>query len=100
MVPLAAILLGRMLPLPVAIPAFGIVMILTGFTVWAASSFRQSTPATARASAKDVAGMLVLIGCAATIMTDGELALRAFDSLLANGAGPALQADGAGFQKS
>jgi hypothetical protein len=95
-VPLAAFVLAGILPPPVALPAFAIAMMLSGFALAAVGYLGRPSPAMASTVIRDLAGMLVLIGCAAAMMTDAELALRSFDALVAIDAGPILQVVGAG----
>jgi hypothetical protein len=93
---LVALVFASIMPLPIAVPAFAIATILSWFTLAAVSRIMRRSPVTAKTVTRDLAGMLVLIGCAAAMMTDGELALRSYDGLIAKDAGSVVQVVGAG----
>jgi hypothetical protein len=95
-VPLAACVIASILPPPVALPAFAIALMLSGFALAAVGCLMRPSAAVVKTMTRDLAGMLVLIGCAAAMMTDEKLALQSFDALLASDYGSILQAVGAG----
>lgn len=74
-------LLSSTVPVPLVLPLLSVLLVSSGLAV-AASAHRAGTaPARDRIGAKDVAGALVLLGFAAAMFSDTELALAAFDQL-------------------
>ena len=69
-VPVLFVALTAALPGPLALPAFGFITFGIGMLVAMCAYLRQVVPAAARERLLDVAGMLVLIGSVAFIMTD------------------------------
>lgn len=84
-VPSLIMVLMAIVPPPLVLPVFGIMAFLFGsiMGLWATRS--QHDVGKVRQRKWDVAGTLVLIGCAALVMTDLSYALTGLDDLLQAG---------------
>ncbi len=67
------------MPPALALPAISLLLVLAGFVVGAYAYWTGRTSEDHRLGAKDVAGALVLLGFAAALLSDAELALAALD---------------------
>jgi hypothetical protein len=83
---LALVAIVSMLPLvhlamppALALPAISLLLVLAGFVIGACAYWTGRTPEDHRFGPKDVAGALVLLGFAAALLSDSELALAALD---------------------
>jgi hypothetical protein len=67
------------MPPALALPAISLLLVLAGFVIAACAHWTGPTPEDHRLGARDVAGALVLLGFAAALLSDAELALAALD---------------------
>jgi hypothetical protein len=67
------------MPPTLALPAISLLLVLAGFVIGAYAYWTGRTPEVHRLGPKDVAGALVLLGFAAALLSDTELALTALD---------------------
>jgi hypothetical protein len=87
-VPAAALVLAILVPGPLLLPAFSMLLLAVGFTLAACAWGMRARHAWGD-DLLHVAAGLVFLGFAASILTDGPTALRAFDDLVADVGGPA-----------
>lgn len=77
-VPAVLLVLTMALPLPLVLPAFGIVAVAAGLVVGIYGCISRSQGSAAREQTRDAAAVLILIGFGASMMTDAGSALAAF----------------------
>ena len=65
-------------PPALVLPAISALLLLTGFGVAAFASWAGRAPDAERLGPRDVAGALVLLGFAAALLSDAEVALATF----------------------
>jgi hypothetical protein len=88
-VPAAAVVLAILMPAPLLLPAFSMLLLAVGFTL-AVCAWRVRAARHAWGDGlMHFAAGLVFLGFAASILTDGQTALRAFDDLVADVGGQA-----------
>ena len=68
--------LNALLPGPLVLPAVSLILLVAGFGLAAANRLVPSPTPARRAKRRDLAALLVFIGFAAAILTDGGDALR------------------------
>jgi hypothetical protein len=75
------VMLVTALPQPLVLPAFGIIAYLAGIGLGLRAIFNRRCSQPARLRSRDIAGLMVLIGCGAFIMADIPAATEALEAL-------------------